>query len=72
MLMPIGNDDEVTIKDPRQVSGYSPFYASSVPSGPWFVVEVCGVAARIAASPLSLFVRTTPLSNLRRAEVDAR
>jgi len=65
----IGN--EVAVKDGRQVG---PRWPGALPSsqGSRFVLDVCGVAAFIGRGPLSLFGYTTPISNLRRAEVTSR
>jgi hypothetical protein len=70
---PIALDDEVVVRDPRQCGplnqqGFAPIDPRWT-EWTWFVVDVCGVAATIARSPLATITAVTPVSNLRRAEV---
>lgn len=63
-------DDEVVVRDPKQLGPLWP--PSAVPTaeavaGLWFIRSVSGVAAFIVRGPLSVIGYTTPLSNLRRA-----
>ena len=74
MSTPIIVGDEVTVRDSRQLSPGLPISLDLAERpwiailGSWFVVDVCGVAARIKRSPLASIEIVTPLSNLRRTE----
>jgi hypothetical protein len=63
---------EVTVRDSRQLGPGLPLIRMDLAqrpwipiTGSWFVIEVCGVVARIKRSPLASIELRTPVSNLR-------